>query len=102
MASFLIVSLRPCINKRVSSSDLTIFIIPFISLFEIINVALLDPNVFLWIAASVAAGFAVNPYGIKTLLTSGLSTFPMKGNPVFSNGPKSLPENLPDCPILCN
>ena len=26
----------------------------------------------------------------------------MKGNPVFSNGPKSLPKNPLDCPILCN
>ena len=29
-----------------------------------------------------------------------LSTFPIKGNPVFSNGPKSLPRNPLDCPIL--
>ena len=26
----------------------------------------------------------------------------MKGNLVFSNGPKSLPKNHPDCTILCN
>ena len=25
-----------------------------------------------------------------------------KGNAVFSNGPKSLPKNPPDCLILCN
>ena len=31
-----------------------------------------------------------------------LSTFPIKGNPVFSNGPKILPKNPPDCPILWN
>ena len=31
-----------------------------------------------------------------------LSIFPIKGNPVFSIGPKSLPKNPPDCPILCN
>ena len=36
------------------------------------------------------------------LLTNGLSTFPIRGSPVFSNGPKSLPRNPPDCPILCN
>ena len=39
---------------------------------------------------------------IKTLLASGLSTFFIKSNLVFSNGPKSLPKNPPDCPILCN
>ena len=36
------------------------------------------------------------------LLANGLSACPMKGNPVFNNGPKSLPENGPDCAILCN
>ena len=37
-----------------------------ISSLEIINVVVQDPNIFLWIAASVAAG-AVNPNGIKIL-----------------------------------
>ena len=45
---------------------------------------------------------AVNPNGIKTLLANGLGTFPIKGNPVFSNGPKSLSKSPPDCPILFN
>ena len=36
---------------------------------------------------------------IKTLLANGLSTFSIKGNIVFSNGPKSLHRNPP---ILCN
>ena len=74
----------------------------FISLFEIINVVFPDPNIFLWIAAPVADAGAVNPNGIKTLLANGLSTFPIKGNPVFNNGPKSLPNNPPDCRILSN
>ena len=39
---------------------------------------------------------------INTLLASGLSEFFNKGNPVFSNGPKSLPKDPPDSPILCN
>ena len=47
---------------------------------------------FSWVAASVAAA-TVNSNGIKTLLANG--------NPLFSNGPKSLPKNPPDCPILC-
>ena len=38
----------------------------------------------------------------KTLLVNGLSTFPINGNPVFSNCSKRLPKNPPDCPILCN
>ena len=36
------------------------------------------------------------------LLGNGLSTFPIKGNPVFNNSPKHLPRNPPDYPILCN
>ena len=65
-----------------------------------------DPSVFLWIAPSVAAAAAataaVNPNVIKTVLADGLSTFSIKGNPGFSNGPKSLPRNRPDFHILCN
>ena len=62
----------------------------------------LSPNIFLWIAASVANTTAVNRNGTKTLSAYGLSTFFIKGNPDFSNGPKILPRNLPNCPILCN
>ena len=76
--------------------------ISFFSSFEIINVVVLDPNIFLWIAASVAYTAAVNPNGIATLLANGLSTFLIKGYPVFSNDPKILPKNPPDFPILCN
>ena len=42
--------------------------------------------------ASVADA-AVNPNGIKTLSGNELSTFFIKSNPVFNNGPKSLPKN---------
>ena len=44
----------------------------------------------------------VNPDGNKTLLANSLSTFFIKGKPVFSNGPKSLIKILSDFPILCN
>ena len=54
-------------------------------------------SIFLSVAAA-----AVNPNGIKTLLANALSTFFIKGNSVFSNGPKRLPKNSPDCAILCN
>ena len=63
---------------------------------------MLNPIIFLWKAASVADAATVNPNGIKTLLASGLSTFFIKGYPVFSNCPKSLPKMFLDCPILCN
>ena len=76
--------------------------ISFISSLEIINVVVLDPNIFLWIAASVADAAAVDPNCTKTFLADGLSTFPIKSHPIFSNGPKSLLKNPPHCPILCN
>ena len=38
---------------------------------------------------------AVNPSEIKTLLANGLITFFFKVNPIFTNGPTSLPRNPP-------
>ena len=50
-----------------------------------------NPKNFLCIPASAANAVAVNPNGTKTLLANGLVTFFIKGNPVFNNGPWSLP-----------
>ena len=36
------------------------------------------------------------------LMVNGLNAFPIKSNPVFNNGPKSLPQNPLDCTILCD
>ena len=71
--------------------------------FDIISaesLCLPDPKDFLCIPASAADAAAVNPNGIKTLLTNGLITVFINGNPAFSNGPRSLPRNPPDCIIL--
>ena len=102
--------LTPFISKPDFSSNLNIFTISLISWFEIINVVINDakpegwpdPNIVFWIAASAANAAGVNPNGIKTLLANGLSAFLIKSNSVFSNGPRSLPKNPPDCPILDN
>ena len=51
---------------------------------------------------SVADAAAVDPKGVKMLLANGLSTFPIKGNPIFNNGPKGLPKNPSVCTISCN
>ena len=68
------------VNTPDSSVDLTLFIISFISSFEIINVVLRratsigrqpDPNNFLWIVAYVADALAVNPNGIKKFSANG-------------------------------
>ena len=75
------------INKP--GSYLTISIISFICSLEIINFVLPDPNIYLWIAVSVADAVAVNPNGIKASLANGFNKFYIKGNPAFSNGPKS-------------
>ena len=61
-----------------------------------------DPNIILWIAASAVDAAVVNPYDIKRTLANGLSAFPIKGNPVFSHGPKGLTKISPDCHILYN
>ena len=58
--------------------------------------------IFLCIPASAADAAAVNPKGIKTLLANGLITLFNKGNPVFSNGPRSLPRHPTDYTILDN
>ena len=55
---------------------------------------------FLCIPTSAADAPAVNPEGIKTPLANGLITFFI--NPVFSNVPRSLPTNPPDCVTLDN
>ena len=72
-AALKIVSLTPFINITDSSRDLTIFMVSFISSFEIINVVVRkvkskerpDPNIFLWIATSFAEATIVNTNGIK-------------------------------------
>ena len=76
--------------------------ISFISSLEIIVIVIPDPNTFLWIAVSVADAAAVNSDGIKTLLASGLRIFIIESDQVFSNGPKILTKNSPDCHILSN
>ena len=59
-----------------------------------------EPKVFFWMAASVPDFPVVNPNGIKTLLDNDLSTFVIKGKPVFSNGNKSLSKGPLDYTIL--
>ena len=57
---------------------------------------------FFWIAESVAEVAAVNTNGTKILFADGLSIFFIKGKPVFSDGPRSLPKNPPNCAVLDN
>ena len=78
-ASFPIVSLTPFIYKPDYSKDLTIFMISSISSFENINVVMIDPKVFFWIAAFIADAVGVNPRGTRTLLAKSLSTFLING-----------------------
>ena len=73
-----------------------------VSSFEIISVVVPDQKFFFWIATSVADAAAVDLISIKTLLANGLSAFPIKATPIFSNGPRSLIENSTNCTILDN
>ena len=68
-----IVLVTPFIDKPQSSKDLTIFIISSISLIDFIYNVILEP-----IPVSTADATVVNPSGIKTLLTNGVSTFFIK------------------------
>ena len=53
----------------------------------------------LYFPVSFAAA-SVNPKEIKTILFTGLITFFISCNPVFSNGPRGLPRNRPVCILL--
>ena len=74
----------------------------FISSFDIVSAVVPDPKIFLCIPASAADAAPGDPNGIKTLLANGLITFFINDNPVFSNGPRNLLRNHPDCIILDN
>ena len=60
------------------------------SSFENINVVILDPTIFFWIAASVANTAAVNPNGTKRLLGNGVGTFFINGKATLDNGAREL------------
>ena len=62
-------------NNSAISRELTIFIILFISSFEIMSIVIPDPKIYFQIAVSVADAAAVNSNAIKTLLANGLSIF---------------------------
>ena len=59
-------------------------------------------NIFLCIPASAADAAEVNARGINKLLASGSIIFFINDNPVFSNGPRILPRNPPNCIIVDN
>ena len=68
--------------------------------FDIINVVVPDPKIFLSVPVSAADAAAVNPNGVKTVLANGLVTFFINGNPAFNNEPRNPLRNPPDWIIL--
>ena len=72
--SFSIFFETPLFNKSDSSKYLTIVMVSFISLFDIINVVISDPYISFPITATVVDTGAVNPNCRKILATS-MSTF---------------------------
>ena len=64
-----------------------------LSIWNFFNAVIPDPKIVFWIVASCADTAVVNPKSIRTLLVRGLRTFFIKGKPVLSNGPRSLPKS---------
>ena len=90
-------------NKPESSRHFTIFLMSFISSFDVTSIVVPDPEApdpitFLWIPVSAA----VNSNGIRTLLVNCVSTFFINGKPTFSNDPRKLPQKPPHecCSLL--
>ena len=79
-ASFSVTLVTDFNNSPDSSRYLILFITSSISLFDIINVLVPepevpDPRIFLWIPASATDAAASNPSGISKLLANGWITF---------------------------
>ena len=72
---FLVVLVTPFSKILESPRARTIFIMSFISSFEIIKVVVPEPYIFFWIPASIAEAAAVIPNGAKTFFAKGIATF---------------------------
>ena len=70
------------------------------SLFKIVNVVIPEAKPYLRFLASVTDAAAVNPSGIKTLLSNATSIFCINEKPTFINGLKSLPRSAANCTNL--
>ena len=90
--SFSIVLVIPFNKKIESSRAWTVFIMSFISSFEIIKVVVPEPCIFFWIPASVAEAAAAIPYAAKILFAYGTATFINGPTFALSNEPKNLPD----------
>ena len=73
--SFLIYLTTHFIDQPESSINLAFFMILSIPSFYIVNVAVLDPNIFFCISGSASDAVAVNLNGIRILLANGTSNF---------------------------
>ena len=81
------------VNSPGSSGDLTIFLMSFISLFDITIAVVPDPTIFILLYDSAVKAATVDPDGINTLFANGWSTFYINGKPAFNNVPRSLSTN---------
>ena len=59
-----------------------------------------EPQKIFLITVSVSDAAIIKSNGTKSLLANCLSIFAIKGKPNFSNGPRSLPRNLPAFTVL--
>ena len=90
IVSFFIISLTRFISKPDSSRDLTIFLVAYIYLVEIIRAVVPDPKILFWIAASVTGAANVKPNRTKALLANGEITFFSNGKPTGINDLRKL------------
>ena len=102
LTSFLFVSLTFINDKLEYSIGLTILIMSSISSFDIVNVVVSDPKIFLCIPASAAANAAANLNGINFFLAHWFNYIFINGNPVFNIGTRNLLRNPARCIILDN
>ena len=81
-----------------SSRAWAIFVMLFISLFEIIKVVAPEPCILIWILASITEGAALILNGAKTLFSKGVADFISGIASLYNNDPNPFP--LPPSPRI--
>ena len=75
-----------------SSRAWIIFIMSFISSFEIIKVVVPEPSIFFWISAPIAEAAPVIPNKAKTTSAKGITAFINGPANILNNDPKNPPD----------
>ena len=92
VVSFVIVFVTPFNEMLESLRAWSIFIMSFISSFEIIKVVTPDACIFFWIPASITGAAAVIPNAAKILFANETATFINGPAILLNNDPKNPPD----------